>query len=78
MSTDEYEFTLIDGGYRIGTLDADSGCSDMPYGFKSSATNKTPVSPSKYKGLYVIEIGRCAYGYRSERSNTLHSIDVLV
>ena len=65
MSTDEYSFSEISGGYRIGTLDPYTTCRGVPTGYKKASTNKTPVSPSQYNNKNILEIGRCAYGYTS-------------
>ena len=63
MSTDDYSFSEIEGGYRIGTLDPSTSCNWKPTGYKAYETNKTPVSPSKYNGKDILEVGRCAYAY---------------
>lgn len=63
MSTEDYSFSEISGGYRIGTLGSETTCSGVPTGYKSVSKNKEPVSPSKFNGKDILEIGRCAYSY---------------
>ena len=61
MSSDDFYYSSVDGGYRIGSIGpaADYSCTKS-YGLKNTA-NLTPVTPSKYSEKDIIEIGRCAF-----------------
>jgi hypothetical protein len=63
--TDQYAYSQVSGGYRIGTIESTTPCSSRPTGYLSSSTNDSPITPSQYNGLDIVEIGRCAFGYTS-------------
>ena len=65
MSSDDFYYSSVDGGYRIGSIgpSANNYCDGRPKGLKNTA-NLTPVTPSKYSEKDIIEIGRCAF-YKS-------------
>ena len=60
MSSDDFYYSEVDGGYRIGTIGPNDYCNYKSYGLKNAA-NLTPVTPSKYNEKDIIEIGRCAF-----------------
>ena len=66
MSSDDFYYSSVDGGYRIGTFDSNAGksCGNTPNGYNTESVNLTPVAPSKYSEKDIIEIWRCAF-YKS-------------
>ena len=63
MTLGDYSFSEVDGGYRIGTLSPSANCDLRSYGFNQDSSDYSPVTPSKYNGKDIIEIGRCAFRY---------------
>ena len=62
MSSADFYYSSVDGGYRIGSIGPSTvySCAGSPKGLKNTA-NLTPVTPSKYREKDIIEIGRCAF-----------------
>ena len=74
MSSDDFYYSEVDGGYRIGTIgpSTTNSCAGGPKGLKNAA-NLTPVTPSKYSEKDIIEIGRCAFYYSNIEKITVSS-----
>lgn len=61
MPLSDFKYSEIEGGYRIGTISPSDLCESMPYGFNQDSNNFYPITPSKYRGKYILEIGKCAF-----------------